>query len=314
MSIEDQETPLDAEQIHRFRLPEETPETVQRTYDTFCRKYFDEFHANAHPIKPTPEQEQLVKEAIQEIPRILATYGITNINFSQRPLPKIFFLDRKDFYKYALDKELNTRELVTTRAVYKPVVHAFLMYLPKSRKRNERNEEILHNNVHELLHVLSFRRLQIYKNKPGSEHKHTLRYQRIGISIAPWAENETRTPDQRLENLNEAITEDLAIEETNAISPRIPNNSTVRSVIKSTLFLHGLALKPPELSSLKKKQKNFTTMEYSPIPKSPIASHNPDTPSILTKIYLDKATQKSANGSTKLSTLFARAQVKPNRR
>ena len=30
MSIEDQETPLDAEQIHRFRLPEETPEKRAR--------------------------------------------------------------------------------------------------------------------------------------------------------------------------------------------------------------------------------------------------------------------------------------------
>jgi len=218
MPTEDQHPSIDPDRLHRFRLPDVPDETIRREYETCRKKYFDEFQANTHPIKPTPEQEQLIKEAIQQIPRTLDAYGILNADFSQRPLPKMFFLDRKDFYKYALHKELNTREMVTVRAIYDSTIHAFFMYLPKGRKRNERNEEILHHNVHELLHALSFRRLQVYKSKPGLEYGRTVDPQRTGVRMVPWGyDTQTDDPHLKFTDLNEAITEDLAIEVTNNI-------------------------------------------------------------------------------------------------
>ena len=97
MPTEDQHPSIDPDRLHHFRLPDVPDETIRREYETCRKKYFDEFQANTHPIKPTPEQEQLIKEAIQQIPRTLDAYGILNADFSQRPLPKMFFLDRKDF-------------------------------------------------------------------------------------------------------------------------------------------------------------------------------------------------------------------------
>lgn len=202
--------PSDPEEdpIINFRL---TPEECEESIDTHGQTREEWLNGlRAKHIEPTERQAALIDEAFDTIEEKLSSYGF-DIPAICRNRPAILFLSRKDYWKGKYGKE-EDKDSDSLGFYYANANTAVLWYEQKALGKDQQNATFLRILTHELLHAYSLRILQAYRAKEG-EGKLVIDAHRIGMYIYKLGMSEK----ERFRGLDEALTEDLAVELTNDI-------------------------------------------------------------------------------------------------
>lgn len=195
----------DEESIINFRL---TPEECEEAVDTHGMEKGEWLHGlQEKHITPTDRQAALIEEAFDAIEEKLSSYGF-DIPAIQRNRPQIIFLSRGDYWQEKDGKE-NRHSNPDTLGFYDPNANTVILWYKQTAwGKDQRNQEFLHTLIHELLHAYSLRILQACKGG--------LSVHRTGLYIAKLG----RPEEALFSGLDEALTEDMAVEITNEVVNR----------------------------------------------------------------------------------------------
>lgn len=199
--------------IINFRL---TPEEFEEVVDTHGKEK-EEWLCGLHEkhIEPTERQAALIEEAFRVIEEKLVSYGF-DIPAIRKNRPDILFLSRKDYWKEKYGKEENYNN-PDTLGFYEPTTNTVILWYKETAwGKDQRNQEFFHTLIHELLHAYSLRSLQAYREKTDAGEKPAFSAHRVGMHIYKLGAPKTG----RFHGLDEALTEDLAVEITNEIVNR----------------------------------------------------------------------------------------------
>lgn len=160
-------------------------------------------------IAPTNRQTQIMEEAITRVEAELGRRGLTYT----KERPHVVFLSRSAYNKIWDDEEKkNPSSNPDTLGRYIPSKNTVIIWYKTSCwGADERNAEFLHILTHELLHAYAFRRLQAYRKEGSGDPQ--VDAHRGGVSIFKLGRPDTAL----LRDVDEALTEDLAVDITNAV-------------------------------------------------------------------------------------------------
>lgn len=203
--------PSDPEEdpIINFRL---TPEEFEEAVDTHGMEEEEWLRGiQEKHVEPTERQAALIEEAFSAIEEKLSSYGF-DIPAIRRNRPAILFLSRKDYWqeKYGKEEKHNNPD---TLGFYEPNANTVILWYKQTAwGKDQRNQEFLHTLTHELIHAYGLRILQAYRAKDG-EGKPVISAHRAGLYIGKlgWPE------EILFSGLDEALTEDMAVEITNTM-------------------------------------------------------------------------------------------------
>lgn len=201
-----------------------TPEECEEVIDTHGKER-EEWLNGLHEkhIEPTERQAAFIEEAFNAIKEKLASYGF-DIPAIRRDRPAILFLSRKDYWKEKYGKEENDHN-PDTLGFYDPNTNTVILWYKQTAwGKDQRNQEFLHTLTHELLHAYSLRILQAYRRTPFisvmegrepeiAEETPALSTHRSGMYLYKLGMPEK----ERFRGLDEALTENLAVELTNEV-------------------------------------------------------------------------------------------------
>lgn len=187
------------EKFINFRLSPEDFEVAKIVHERDKEKFVGMVERKA--ISLSPEQEQYIRFAEEELLNILKKYSI-DYPPALREETVIAFLSKPDYEAIVKDKDSD--------AVYIPERNIILMQYLRSYRNKKNQGQFLNAISHELVHAKSFRSLQAFKNK---ERKVDTTQHRSGLSITKLGR-----PEKELFNeLNEGITDAIARELTENI-------------------------------------------------------------------------------------------------
>lgn len=160
-------------------------------------------------IASTDRQAQIMEEAITRVEAELGQRGLAYT----KERPRVVFLSRSAYNKIWDDEEKkNPSSNPDTLGRYIPNKNTVIIWYKTSRwGTDERNAEFLHTLTHELLHAYAFRRLQAYRKEGSGDPQ--VDAHRGGVSIWKLGRPDTAL----LRDVDEALTEDLAVDITNAV-------------------------------------------------------------------------------------------------
>lgn len=198
--------------IINFRLaPEEFAEAV----DTHGKEKEEWLRGlRGKHIEPTERQTALIEEAFSTIEEKLSSYSF-DVPAVRKNRPQILFLSRKDYWqeKYGKEEKYDNPD---TLGYYEPTTNTVVLWYKKTVwGEDQRNQEFLHTLIHELLHAYSIRILRACKEreKEGARERPTLSMHRAGMYLYRLGMPEGK----RFRELDEALTENLAVELTNEV-------------------------------------------------------------------------------------------------
>lgn len=203
-----------------------TPEEFEEEVDTHGKEKEKWLHGlQEKHIEPTERQAALIEEAFDAIEEKLSSYGF-DIPAIRKNRPDILFFSRKDYWKEKDGREEHRNP--DTPAFYDSTKNTVILWYKQTAwGKDQRNQEFLHTLTHELLHAYSLRILQAYRRtsiisvmegrEPEiAEEKPNLSTHRIGMYIHSLGAHEKML----FRELDEALTEDLAVEITNEVINR----------------------------------------------------------------------------------------------
>ncbi|MBI4129282.1 hypothetical protein HY464_01155 [Candidatus Peregrinibacteria bacterium] len=208
-----EQIPPEGDPIINFRL---TPEEFEEAVDTHGREREDWLgDLREKHIEPTERQAALVEEVFSAIEEKLSSYSF-DIPAVRRSRPDILFLSRKDYWKEKYGKEEDSKN-PDTLGYFDPNTNTVILWYKQTAwGKDQRNQEFLHILTHELLHAYSLRIMQAYKGKEREEFREgepLLSAHRVGMYLYKLG----MPKKERFCGLDEALTEDLAVEVTNSI-------------------------------------------------------------------------------------------------
>lgn len=209
------------ESLVRYRLSSSDFEIAKTSH----LKDKEQFLASVreHAVSITPQQQVLKEFSWRYIAEFAQVYSNTqDLERHSRQL-KVFFLPAAEYKKYSADAHPN-KSRPDTLDIFWPAQYSVLMWYraddPKvydffhdadpAWDRDYKNISFLYTLNHELYHAQSFLSLMAFENQPG---KPTVEGRRSGINMF-----QLRASRKFLfSEINEAITDELAIETTNRI-------------------------------------------------------------------------------------------------